>query len=57
MYIPSQLRWRWDKNYPPPKKKPLQTISCKRQPLTTITAASIMAIDDVSGFFSSSNLQ
>jgi hypothetical protein len=35
--------------------KPLQTISCKRQPLTTITAASIMAIDDVSGFFSSSN--
>jgi hypothetical protein len=25
--------------------------SCKRQPLTTIIAASIMAIDDVSGFF------
>jgi hypothetical protein len=34
MYIPSQLRWRWDKNYPPPQNTaavlPLSTAEVER---------------------------
>jgi hypothetical protein len=34
MYIPSQLRWRWDKNYPPTQNKNLYKLSvAKGNPL------------------------
>jgi hypothetical protein len=33
MYIPSQLRWRWDKNYPPQNKNLYRLSVVKGNPL------------------------
>jgi hypothetical protein len=33
MYIPSQLRWRWDKNYPPQNKNLYKLSVVKGNPL------------------------